>query len=567
MIHDALEAAKESYLSSFECKQCVDDKLSTVVEVLTSFSEDDLTPSDRVVVERSIRLSLQYIIRDLRMKAHKFTLHCSTLETLVPLFDEKRPYYEVNPTSHMDKILSFLRIKGFYHLAIYITARCNTTLFPEWQLIHHILVASYLCITSLKENDDRRDYLHRAQKESTQIVNAVMSHLRGMKLENLARVKSKTLDVITGSLMTLSQEHACSDPNSMTEYVTFCFDFVVKLTSVQSPPNKHKKLALELIHTLFYLANLTRPIGYNVKGSDDIHLDGLYTLSPSSIDNEGYIVPSANIRYVREVKATDRNFVLFLDNTLDIKRTWSISEEFNVGFEGLEYMDFYTNVPDRAQYSPPLTGWMAAEDNMAPGPVLSPVEKMVRIREEHKRLSNDVVKWFVEMNLLNRVLDMDTMLFSGSYFINIVDTFMNGRDFVSEDTRRQLCSILPKKEPKLTANDRSLIKLAAIEATKRGVAIAKDFIDDVARQQSALDSVNEALDFLASFEQYTQVEQDPQDIPDRINEVLAHTTKENDPYSMFIVANLNSGDGSSDEVNSVTSPVVVAAREKESKQN
>ena len=280
------------------------------------------------------------------------------------------------------------------------------------------------------------DYLHRAQRESKQIVHAVMNHLRGMKLENLAHVKVKTLEVITGSLMTISQEHAISDPDSMVEHVRFCFDFIVKLLSVQSSSQseKHKKLALELIHTLFCLVNLTGPTAYNVRGSDDIHLDGLYTISSASIDNEGYIIPSANIRYVRQVKLTERNFVLFLDNTLDIKRTWSISEEFHGDdFEGLEYMDFYTNVPDRVQYSPPLTGWMAAEDDTTTGPVLSPVETMVRIRKEHKSLSDDVLKWFVQMNLLKLVLGMDTSLFSGSYFNKTLDTFMNGRDFVPED--------------------------------------------------------------------------------------------------------------------------------------
>ena len=123
-------------------------------------------------------------------------------------------------------------------------------------------------------------------------------------------------------------------------------------------------------------------------------------------------------------------------------------------------MDFYTNVPDRVQYSPPLTGWMVAEDDMVPGHVLSPVETMVRIREEHKSLSDDILKWFVEMNLLKLVLGMDTSLFSGSYFNKTLDTFMNGRDLVSEDMSKQFSSILPKIEPRLTLDDRSSIKLA-----------------------------------------------------------------------------------------------------------
>eukprot|EP00956_Cyclotella_meneghiniana_P019703 scaffold34103_cov90-Cyclotella_meneghiniana.AAC.2 len=124
-------------------------------------------------------------------------------------------------------------------------------------------------------------------------------------------------------------------------------------------------------------------------------------------------------------------------------------------------------------------GWMAAEDDMVPGPVLSLVETMVRIREEHKSLSDDILKWFVEMNLLKLVLGMDTSLFSGSYFNKTLDTFMNGRDLVSEDMSKQFSSILPKIEPRLT-------KLAVIEATKQGVAMAKDLTDDMTRQDNRL---------------------------------------------------------------------------------
>lgn len=55
-----------------------------------------------------------------------------------------------------------------------------------------------------------------------------------MELKSLAHVKVKTLELITGSLMTISQLLVISDPDSMVEYVSFCFDFIVKLLSVQS---------------------------------------------------------------------------------------------------------------------------------------------------------------------------------------------------------------------------------------------------------------------------------------------------------------------------------------------
>jgi hypothetical protein len=508
MVHDALESAKQYYVTSSICREFVKNNLCKIVKIMVSLSADVFkSATERVNVERIIRFALQLINQDLRTNAHKFTVTSNTVDALVPIFDYKGAYYKVNPSSRMDKILSFQRIKGFYQLSIYFNARCGTSLFPEWHLVHRVLVASHECMTSLRENDERRDYLYKFRNESTHIVRGVMKHMNTIKLETLASVDVRKLSTIALDLLTLSQEHGYADPNSMVEYIAFCKDFILKLLEVKSP--EHNEYGLELLHTLFGLVHTTRPINcaYNVHGAGLITCDGLYTLSSPSKDQDGYVIPSHNVRYVRKVKATNQQFVLFLDSTMDVRRTWSLSEEYYHEFGGPEYTDFYTSVPGRIQYSPPSSGWrVASQDGIAPSPVIEPLEATVPIRDEHATLMHDVVQWFIEKNVLQLVLGMDVNLFPYSFFMLTVDALMNGKDFASDEMVLKLRSILPKNSPSLTEVDISSIKLMGIEAAKRGVASARRCTDDVVKQQAMLDSVNHALDFLASLERASKVE-------------------------------------------------------------
>lgn len=80
----------------------------------------------------------------------------------------------------------------------------------------------------------------------------------------------------------------------------------------------------------------------------------------------------------------------------------------------------------------------------------------------------------------------------------------------------------------------SSIKLAVIEATKRGEAMARDLTDDTTRQQSALDSVKKAFDFLASsFERDTQsqFEQETEHIIDTDGSLFSRRTSRGATHS------------------------------------
>ena len=501
MIHDSLDKSKQYYMSSSVCKDFVDDNLCNIVRAILSLCWDDMNSADiRVVVERSIRLALLLVNQDLQKNAHQFAVECKTLEALIPIFDRNEAYYEVNTTSRMDKVLSFQRMRGFYQLSIYINARLHTSLFPGWKLIHRIFVASCQCIAALRNNEDKSHYLFKSRNESKQMMHGVMNHLKKMNKSTIATTEVKYLSAVALDLVDLSQEHAFTDSNAMPTYIAFCKDFIVKLLTAQS--SAHKKLGLEMLCDLFCIVNGTRDlsIAYNIKGAGIMSCDGLYTISTSSKDQDGYLIPSSTIRYVRRAKPTKQTFVLIFDQSQEIKRTWTLSEEFSVEPGVREYLDFYVNVPDRMQHDPPSSGWTVTVDGKAPCPMIVPDENYVQVREEHKNLMDDLVHWLVTKNIPQLVLDIDPLL-SGPLLVKTIDVFMNGRDFISDHVVNRLSKILPTGHSGLTEEAATAMKLNTIKAAKKGVAKAQNSKSTEPTRQAALKSVDEALDLLATIEQ------------------------------------------------------------------
>lgn len=124
-----------------------------------SNTRDNLGQSESAMVEKSIRFALQLINDDLRISAHKFTTKCNTLEALERIMDYKTVYFHMSPPAvRIDKILVFQRVKGFYHLAIYLNARANTSSFPEWEVVHRALKSAQEGYVSQQSIDAGSDF-------------------------------------------------------------------------------------------------------------------------------------------------------------------------------------------------------------------------------------------------------------------------------------------------------------------------------------------------------------------------------------------------------------------------
>lgn len=332
-----------------------------------------------------------------------------------------------------------------------------------------------------------------------------MKHMRTMKSNDLVSVEIKKLSTIVSDLLTISQEHAYTALKSMPEYISFCQDFIIKLLTLKS--TDHNQYGIELLHTLFGLVHASESVScaVTVKGAGLVPCDGLYVLESPSKDKDGFLIPSTTIQYVRRVKPTKRMFMIILDSTLGAKRMWSLSEEFKPDDGALEYEDYYTNLPERIQYNPPLSEWTASNKDDVPAPTIEPVEGAAApVRDEHSRLAEGVARWFIEKNVLKLVLGMDDVFFSHSFLMKTLDALMNGRDFVSYEMIEQFGSVLPANRANLTEDACSSIKLIAIEAAKKSLTSVQRCQGDLLKQQTALESVSQALDFVACLEKSTK---------------------------------------------------------------
>lgn len=171
-IHTALETAKKYYVTSKEGRDFIDNNLFAITKLILSQSPRDLSiardhlgQSEYAMVEKSVRFALQLINDDLRTNAHKFTVKCKTLEALEKILDYKNTYYHDSPPAvRMDKIMVFQRIKGFYHLAIYLNARANTSSFPEWEVVHRGLRSAHEGLSSPQTASNSLDFQNKFRK-------------------------------------------------------------------------------------------------------------------------------------------------------------------------------------------------------------------------------------------------------------------------------------------------------------------------------------------------------------------------------------------------------------------
>jgi hypothetical protein len=294
----------------------------------------------------------------------------------------------------MDKILSFQRSKGFYHLAIYINARCGTKAFPYWALVHRVLEAILDGILYLQNNVDEVQLLAEFRKAAMNTISGVMKHMRGLNAEALEEIDASMIVNIVSSLSVLSEDQASCRCTAIPNYFTFCQDSILKLQSSSS--HQHKMLGRELLQNLIQTIFGTRPLTRSllVKGAG-IGLgacNGIYTISPTCLDQDGYVIPGMYPKYERHVPESNETFILFMRMDPTSKDYWVLSESQDED----HLMDVYANVPERIRHVPPSSGWVCLDKYNNPAPTLKPQNDMVPIRGEHSAVKFDLAKWFVE---------------------------------------------------------------------------------------------------------------------------------------------------------------------------
>ena len=504
-------------------------------------------------VDKSIRLALLIINQDLKMNGHKFNnvQCCQSIQSLPSILDYKHTFYQESEESQdvrFDKLLVFQRIGGFYHLAIYLEVRVNNTLlFPDWGLIHRALGASYEGIVYLRlyKNDANIDSSTAAtrttidelsivkhRKESKALTMAVMKHLRGMTSDNLSKVQVKKISTILTDLKDLYLEYALADDQAMVEYFAFVKEMVLKLLSIRS--FTHKQFGQDLLYFLIYAIYGMRdiPCVYNVVDAGLGFINGMYELCPSRQDGDGFVIPGASPMYERIDEDTGKKIVLMLSNIDNDEKMWSLSEEHDDDPIPTEYTDYYTNLADGAHRGPPLAGWEAIEEFDDPPPTVEALsDDVVRVRDEHKSLKDELATWFLENNVANLVLGTEgrsatTDPSSVSRLVESLDAYMEESNTCTSNAMSNLLvTILPHLCRSSTkASLTKPCSKATLETAKLRLASAERWHKNTSRMlmnaqtehNSSTKEVKEARDVVKELEWLARLE----------NESLAETESE-----------------------------------------
>lgn len=529
-IYNALETAKKYYVTSKEGREFVDKNLALITSTLLSQSprnlstdRDRLGQSESDYVDKSLRFALQLVNDDLRTNAHKFTAKCHTLDALKLILDYKDLYYEDSPEDvRMDKILVFQRIKGFYHLAIYLNARANTSSFPDWELVHRASTAAYECIVSQRLGGNKGDLLKKFCKEAKNMTVGAMKHLKSMKKDILESQDVRKLSTIIKDIKQLHAEFGLDDANAQKDYFEFCKVIIVQLLPLQSL--EHNQYGQKMLHELIETVHSFRPVigAYNVNGAGVDVVNGTYSIDPNVKDNSGCMIPGVDISYERIDNTTGKKLVLFLDTTFEEgDATWCLSEEHDDDMREPDYTDYYTVVPDVLQKYPPLHGWEVSEGSQEPAPTLQPLPKMIPIREEHKTIKEDLSRWLLEKKVADFVVgaeigaaaDDETI----STLMEALDGYMTKNNHISAKMANLFVSVLPsiRRQSSAIASrgfSQSSSSIAALEAAKQRLASAERWEHNTSRalqnaqaeHQAAATEVKEARSYLEGLDQQYQ---------------------------------------------------------------
>lgn len=528
-----------------------------------SNEKDRLGQSENDYVEKSVRFALQLVNDDLRTNAHKFTAKCSTLDALKRILDYKELFYVDSPFEvRMDKILVFQRIKGFYHLAIYLNARANTTSFPEdWELVHRALTASYEGIVNQRLDGNNTEVLNKFCKEASNMSVGAMKHLKSMKKETLEMQDVHKLSTIIKDLKQLHFQLAVSDPKSPLNYIEFCKNMIVLLLPAHSL--EHKMYGQEMLHELIETVHNFGPVigAYNVIGAGCGFINGMYSIAPSKRDSGGHAIPGVDVSYERVDQTTGKKFVLFLDTTFEEgDATWCLSEEHDDEMmRELDYTDYYTVVPDGPQKYPPLQGWEESEGSKGPCPTLQPLPKMIPIREEHKALKENLSKWLLEKKIADLIVGADIGAANDdgtiSKLMEALDRHMKDRTYVSAKMASLFVAILPSIQQNAPNSSprgfsQSSTSIAALDAARQRLASAERWEQNTSRalktaqseHQAATSEVDEARAYLDRLDQQCSYFRDERELslsdvngdhPDSIGSSITSVTEDNHQPASF----------------------------------
>ena len=186
-----------------------------------------------------------------------------------------------------------------------------------------------------------------------------MKHLKSMKVEALKKEDVFKMNIILLDLKNLFHHFAVTNPAVIGDYYAFQKILIVNLLSTQS--QEHVQLGQDMLHTLIEYIHSIKPLvkSYDVYDAGISFVNGTYNIVSSKIDEDGYVVPGADVIYEKFDDQTGKKITLFSDET-DGDVMWCLSEEHDDVEPGAppEYTDYYTAFAT-SKAAPPLDNWVS----------------------------------------------------------------------------------------------------------------------------------------------------------------------------------------------------------------
>jgi hypothetical protein len=427
---DSLEEGLQYLHTSSEARIFVERYMKPVISILLEQIPHKIGMMERNCVEGSLKLSLQIIEEDLKVKTASTsasTEQSAVLEVLEMIFNKKKQYYKGTKLSGWNNnmnglpevrnslVLRFRSHRSFGMLATYLDARAGRPEFPTLDIVRQILIATADVVPKKsKEYADKPSLRQNIENDLINVCKAIMKHLSTATEEYLKKQSNNNLNNLRYDLQNVFDPLFENRREETFLFYEFCRDFALKLISSQSLPLK--LYGWDTISDLIEAAqNDYRPPAkqYVVSCAGTKFVNGVYNYA-ADLTTEGYVAPRSDIRYECDVPTNEKDkdgkrktkrITLFRCTMRSQQKWWFLSEadEQQPGTD--KDIDYYQHKSKKDEEdTPPTNGWTTCREGVDPPPQLRAKGIMVPSGEEYNTMEHQLAKWAINNKIVELVL-------------------------------------------------------------------------------------------------------------------------------------------------------------------
>ncbi len=462
---DSLEDGLQYLHTSNDARTFVEKYMRPIISILLEQVPHKIGQMERNCVEGSLKLALQIIEEDIKLKVvtdspspsstttqstnaqNTFIDYppCHVMDVLAMIFNKKKQYYKGSKVSSWNNSMSGLpdvrnnlvtkfRSHGmFSYLGTYLHTRAGMTQFPSLDDVHQYLLATIDALPHKRNKEciDKPSLRTAIENDLISVCKAVMKHLIHASDEYLKKQNNQNLTTMRYDLQSFFDQLFETRRDETFAFYGFCRDFALKLISSQSLPLK--LFGWETIGELIEAAQSDfnpPPKCFVVSGAGTSFVNGVYHFA-ASLTKDGYVAPRSDLKYehvlsdgsegdkVDNVNNNNANgatgggggqqktkkITLFRCTMRSQQKWWFLSQadEQQPGTD--KDIDYYQHKSKKDEEDlPPSAGWTTCREGTDPPPLLDPKGIMVPPGEEYNTMEHQLAKWAITNKIVELVL-------------------------------------------------------------------------------------------------------------------------------------------------------------------